>query len=140
MILYSVDLIKFLRGFCLHNSYTRNRPLNYLLKDLIKHESLSVIMSDYPMSVIDIIASIDWLKEHLSACENKIPQRWAVDLTEAEEASKSPIIGRVRLFISRQLPSVDRIFDASVIKSNASSMFFHAGKFCALLHVRRTMN
>jgi hypothetical protein len=110
-----------------------DRSLNSLLRDLIQYESLSVAMEDYPLSVKEIVTSIEWLKDHVSSDKDKIYKRWAIDLTDAEEESQSPIIGRVCLFVLPERGDssdafVDRLYTARATKSSALSIFFHAGK------------
>lgn len=72
--------------------------MNYILKALIQHETLSLAMNDYMLSVEEIAKIINRLKIHAVAMEDRIDYSWAEDLTVAEETNQSPTIGRVRQF------------------------------------------
>jgi hypothetical protein len=85
-----------MRDSCLRDQYYNSGEFypDYLLKAVIRHESLSLAMKDYPISVTEIVGMIDRLKSHASTKD--LDTNWAEDLTAAEETHQSPTIGRVR--------------------------------------------
>lgn len=97
---HSADLLNFMRNSCLKHQYHHRIDglyLHYLLKALIKHESLSAVMQDFPLTATEIVDMFDRLDDHASAAATEVNCDWAEDLTAAEEIHQSPAIGRVCL-------------------------------------------
>jgi hypothetical protein len=97
IMVYSIDLIDFLRDSCLRSQYDDDREpyLNYLLDKLIYHKSLLPVMENFPLSTKVISDIFDRLENHISSTHH-IQSNLVEDLTAAEEASRSWTIGRVR--------------------------------------------
>lgn len=54
-------------------------------------------MRDFPLTAAEVVKMIGRLESHALAAENKVDFSLADDLTAAEEAQQSPVIGRVCL-------------------------------------------
>jgi hypothetical protein len=96
IMVYSIDLVDFLHDSCLLSQYHRNEALylNYLLNELIRHESLLPVMENYPLSTEVISDIFNRLADNISSTRT-IQFNLVEDLTAAEEESRSWTIGRV---------------------------------------------